>query len=275
MRVFDIHVHFGLGGDEFELLEVPARADFARRVDAYLAELPGGVEGANGALLPPMYYALPGGVEDTRRLNDLVAAVRAAAPGRFPAAFGVVEPHHAEAALAEIDRIAGELGLAGLVFSHRAHGAIADVAITLRCVERAAARGLLPMLHATPFSGNEALWRVWRVAEMFADVPIVALGALSNFDQTEQILANPERAPNLRYDTSGVLGSFGRFERLAERLGPHRLVYGSGAHDRRAAARAGRQFIAILESALPEDVKVQILWGNAAALLKLATRADA
>ena len=57
-------------------------------------------------------------------------------------------------------------------------------------------------------------------------------------------------------------------------LGPQRLVYGSGAHDRRAATRAAGQYAAIRESALPEDVKAQILWGNAAALLKLAAPAD-
>ena len=175
-----------------------------------------------------------------RRLNDLVHAVQQSRKANTPAAFGVVEPHHGDAALPEIDRIADELKMAGLVWRHQNTACSQNVPVMTRFVARAAERGLLPMLHVTPLSGNETLWRVWHLAEQFPQVPMVALGAFSNWDQAGEA-ANPE----LR--TESALRHVGSCKRaritwcVAARLGPDRLVFGSGATARRTPRFALRR----------------------------------
>jgi predicted TIM-barrel fold metal-dependent hydrolase len=266
-RVFDFHVHLGLAADESDLFEVPPRAGFERWLTGWAR--PGADGGRRHVLMPPTFYAWPNGLEDTRRLNDLVFAAQRADRRACPAAFGVVEPHHGEAALDEIDRVANELGMTGLVWRHRGHGVFADVPIMAKFVARAAERALLPVFHVTPRSGNEALWRVWRLAEQFPDVPMVALGALSSWDQVEQIVSNPGRAPNLRYETSEMSEGPRVLDRLVVALGAERLLYGSGVHNLRDAEVYASAHAAIAGSDLPPRTKERILWRNASELLRL------
>jgi predicted TIM-barrel fold metal-dependent hydrolase len=253
MQVFDFHHHLALSEDECDLFEVPERPDFDRWLSVRTERPAPGDR--RRVVMPPTYYAMPGGLEDTRRLNDLVFAAQMTDRAGCPAAFAVVEPHHGEAALEEIDRVANELGMTGLVWRHRAHGVFADVPIMARFVERAAERALLPVFHVTPRSGNEALWRVWHLAEQFPDVPMVALGALSGWDQVEQIVAGPQRAPNLRYELSELAEGPRVLERLLSALGPDRLLYGSGAHNRRDAEAYADAHTLIEQGDLPLESK--------------------
>lgn len=270
MNVFDIHRHFAFGPEpsgELGLLRVPQRSDFAGWVKSS-PDVPLAAD-SRVALQPPAYYVLTQGLEDTRRLNDLTRAVADALGARAPVVLGTVEPHHGEEALAEIDRMARELRFAGIAWRHRAHGTFVDGPIMSKYVARAADRGLVPLLHGMPRSGNEALWRVWRLAEQFPSVPIVVVGALASWDQTQAILAEPGRAKNVVYDTSGLANGPDALLPLAERLGPERLVFGSGAHcdePLTAAQLAGD----IARSSLPAPLQRAILWDNAARLFSLA-----
>lgn len=261
MRTIDIHCHIGLSHDECDLFTVPPYAGFDRWIAAGSA--PGEVE---AVAMPPTFYALPDGLGDTARLNDLMAAWRVNTH-RCVAAFGVVEPHHGDDALPEIDRIAA-LGLKGIVWRHRAHGVFADVPVMARFAERAATLGLVLALHASRHSGNEAIWRLWYLAEAFPAVTFVALGAFGDFEQQEEILNNAGRAPNLRYDLSD-LRSGHDLKRLVDVLGADRLLYGTGAHDVGAAREAGRHRRLVLATPVPDAAKERILWRNAVELLAL------
>ncbi len=267
MEIIDIHRRIVPDVAEDALFRVPERSNFASWIAA--ARLTTGEQdNTRYVVLPPAFYMLTEGLADTRRLNDLTRAVQDSLGNRAPAAFGIVEPHHGEAALAEIDRIAGELRLTGIVWRHRAHGVYADVPIMTKFVARAAERGLVPMLYASPGSMNESLWRIWNLAAQFPAVPMIVLGALADWEHLQQIMATPDRAANVHYDTSNFFGEPDDLAAVAKRLGSHRLVYGGGGYG--AVPGLDHDFGArIAQSTLADDVKRGILSGNARRLLRL------
>jgi predicted TIM-barrel fold metal-dependent hydrolase len=267
LRLFDVHRHIVPDSGDEEVFRVPERADFKAWIEAWRGGSPQEAEGVACALMPPAFYNLTNGIEDTRRLNDLVHAVCRARGASAAVAIGIVEPLHGEVALAEIDRAASELGMVGLVWRHRAQGIFVDAPIMQRLVERAAERRLVPMLHASPRSGNEALWRIWGLAERFPQVPMIVLGALTTWDDQQTIIGCGDRARNVHYDTAGFFGEPRQLGTLAERLGPHRLVFGSGAHCTAEDDVAGRAQ-EIAESDLPDALKRAILVENARTLLR-------
>jgi predicted TIM-barrel fold metal-dependent hydrolase len=265
MISLDVHRHVGLGVTEYDLFDVPAAGETAGWVSQWAASE--GREGDAAILSPPPYYKLTNGLDDTRRLNDMMAALVAEGGDSAVAACGTVEPHHGDAALPEIDRMARELGLKGIVWRHRAQGIYADHPVMYRFVARALDQGLVPMVHST-LSTNETLWRYKKMADKFAGHPIIVLGALYEWDQKLEILAEPEAAPNLIYDTAQVTAP-SIIEEMVEILGEHRIVFGSGFEYRpggQALADAPR---AILQATLSDEARRKVLAGNAAALFGL------
>lgn len=254
----DLHQHLGLGRGEFDLIEIPDEDAFAGWLDHAAATMPRLPHGCARALLPPIYFQSAGGAEDVRRLNDLMLAAAARPELSAVAAFGVVEPHHGEAAFAELDRIA-RLGLDGVVFSPRAQGVFANTPELVALVKHAATRGLLTLVHATPRSGNETLWRIRDLAEQCAPAPIVALGALGDWETVLAVTAG-ESPRNLHYDTAGI--AVAAVAGLVKRLTTERLLYGSGAHDAARAALVGP-----LQQHLAEELGPAILRDNALRLL--------
>jgi predicted TIM-barrel fold metal-dependent hydrolase len=257
----DVHRHVGLGETEFDLFTVPAASERA----GWVASLDAG-EGA-AILSPPAYYKLTNGLEDTRRLNDLMAEIAAQGAGNAVAACGTVEPHHGDIALEEIDRMARELKLKGIVWRHRAQGIYSDHPIMIRFVARALDQGLVPMVHAT-LATNEVMWRYRRLADKFAPHPIIVLGALYEWDQKLEILAEPEAAINLIYDTAQVTAP-SIIQEMVETLGDHRLVFGSGFEYRPSPAAAAGTTKAILEANLSDEAQQKVLRDNAIALFGL------
>jgi predicted TIM-barrel fold metal-dependent hydrolase len=244
----DVHQHIGLGDDEFDLFDVPAEAAFDAWLNREAATLPALPPGWARVLLPPIYFKSTGGAKDVRRLNDLMAAAAARPEFRAMAAFGVVEPQQGEASFEELDRMA-RIGLAGPAFSPRAQGVFADTPELVALVRRATAQGLLSALHATPASGNEALWRIWNLAAQCAPVPILALGALAGWENVQAILAGGGPG-NLYYDTARLAGGVA-LGGLATKLGSNRLLYGGGGS----------------AEAIPEALRDGILRDNALRLL--------
>jgi predicted TIM-barrel fold metal-dependent hydrolase len=259
----DIHRHLLLGDDPGDLALVPARADFESWIDARL-----GAESSEtrDVVLPPSIYAMPEGLADTRRLNDLVAA--AAARIGAIAAFATVEPQQGDTSLEEIDRIAKDLKMVGLAWRHRLQGVYADVPVMHRFVARAAEHGLTLMLHAGG-GENEALFRVWALAEAFPQSRFIVVGALSDYDQRRQIIASPSRAPNIAYEMSRM--SFhADFRPLTETLGIERLLYGSGRPlGPSAAAELADVGLCLDGAKLTDEQRDLVMRGNAARLLGL------
>jgi hypothetical protein len=268
-RAIDVHGHLGPGDDENALFTVPGYDEFEAWLAGYA--LP---PGAPGILTAPAFYAYPGGLADSRRLNDLLAAVVRAQPGHFLGFCGTVEPHFGNAGFEEVDRLATLPGCVGVVWRPKAHGAFADATTLVNLVRRAASHGLVPMVHASPRSANEALWRVWNLAEACPGVRIVALGALEGWDQGEQVLANAGRAPHLLYDTTGVAHGNAGLRRFVAALGAGRLLFGTGALTPRDAEETAVAHEAIAGGGLSGDDVERVLWRNAAGLFRLPVEAS-
>lgn len=260
---FDVHRHFALSTGVYDLFQVPEREQFHAWEGLQTTPKTPGV------LMPPPYYALPAGIDDTRRLNDLAAHLQSNGSGRLKA-FGVVEAHHGDAALEEVERIGSELPLAGIAFAHRAQGVFADMPVMSRILRRAGALGLVCAVHASPLSGNESLWRIWRLVESAPETKVIALGALSDWDHLEQVLANARRAPNLFYDTSELTETAGSLARLVDAVGVDRILFGTGAHRQRDAETATSAEEFGREAALPDAAVDAILWDNASNMFGVA-----
>ena len=71
--------------------------------------------------------------------------------------------------------------------------------------------------------------------------------------------------PNVLIDTSGGVSVAGLVEYAVDRLGPERLLYGSDVKGRDFSCQTGR----VLGAQVSAKVKDQILWRNAARVLKL------
>jgi predicted TIM-barrel fold metal-dependent hydrolase len=267
--VFDVHHHVGrafdaLGGElatdteetaEFAQIEL---ADRLRIMDE---------SGVHQALVIPGHgYLRPDGIAATRRVNDEIAAYRDATPDRFPAACGIVEPRDGEAAFAEIERAARELGLVALSFHTRFQGVSLDSRWVLRYLERMGEAALVPLVHAMDDTPEESLWKLAVVARHVPDLTIVALDPFSGFEATRQCFHVAEIASNVVFDTS-LSYNFDFIEDFAKQFGADRVVFGTDLYSYPVGRRISHLLPQIVESSLPADDKAKILGGNARRIL--------
>jgi len=269
--VFDVHHHVGrafdaLGGglaagdedaDAFARTELEARL---RIMDE------GGVRQA--LVIPGHGYLRPNGLADTRRANDEIAAYRDRTPDRFRAACGIVEPRDGGAALPEIDRVAGELGLVAISFHTRFQGVSMDSRWVLRYLERMGEVGLLPIIHAMDDTPEESLWKLASIARRFPDLTILALDAFGSYEATRQCFHVAEVAPNVVFDTS-LSYNFDFIEEFAVAFGADRVVFGTDLYSHPVGRRISHLLPQIVASGLPNDDKATILGGNARRLLRV------
>ena len=202
-------------------------------------------------------------------MNDDIAAYRDARPDRFPAAIGVVEPQHGRASLAEIDRVAGELALAGISFHARFQGVSMDHPWILRYVERMGERGLVPVLHALTESVDEALWKVAAVARAFPDLPMLVLDAFGSFEGTKECDHVAESCPNLLFDTS-LAYTFDLIEGFVRRHGAERVLFGTDLYSPPVGRRISHLLGQIRDASLPPRDEAAILGANARRLFGVA-----
>ncbi len=172
------------------------------------------------------------------------------------------EPLYGAESLAELDRSANELGLAGISFHTRFQGASMDNPWILRYVERMASLGLRPILHAMTESSDEAIWKTASIARAFPDVPMLVLDSFSTFEGTKEVSDLAATHPNLLFDTS-LSYNFDFIEVFANRFGAHRVVFGTDLYSPPLGRRISHLVPQIIESGLSEEDKVAILGGNA------------
>jgi predicted TIM-barrel fold metal-dependent hydrolase len=268
--VFDVHHHVGrafdaLGGDidpiaveDFTTVEL---ADRLRIMDD------GGVRQA--LVIPGHGYLRPNGIADTRRVNDEIAAYRDTTPDRFPVACGIVEPRDGPHALAEIDRVHGELGLVALSFHTRFQGVSIDSQWILRYLERMGELGLVPIIHAMDETPEEALWKLAAVARRLPDLTVLALDAFGSYEATRQCFHVADVAPNVVFDTS-LSYNFDFIEDFAREFGTERVVFGTDLYSYPVGKRISHLLPQIVASSLTDDEKAAILGGNARQLLHVS-----
>jgi predicted TIM-barrel fold metal-dependent hydrolase len=219
-------------------------------------------EGDVHMLTPPLYYTLCNGIADNRRIND--AMLRSASRNRA-LAFGVAEPKFGEAAYEEIRRI-GVSGSAGLVWSPRAQGIFADDHSLADLCRHVAGCHMISLIHAAPYSINEALWRIWNLARRCKDFPLIIVGAFQSWEAI-QIASDGKGGPeNIFYEISGLSESHD-LNSLVNAVGSGRLLFGSGGPRFQLGQRA-----LVKASAVSSSDKEAILANNARALLAHSLR---
>ena len=219
--------------------------------------------GVTRACLFSLYGSTPRepSVDECRQANDYALAMRDASDAFF-LPFCYVSPAEPEAAVAEIDRCVAGAGMVG---------------IKLWVARRANDPGLDPILARAVELGVPVLQHAWRKTtgnlpgESFpADVAVLA----RRHPRAHIIMAhlngcNPRGIEDVRacdnvlVDTAGGDPETGIVELAVERLGAHRVVFGSDAPIR----HFGVSMAKVLGAALPAADKRRILWDNLRALL--------
>ena len=220
---------------------------------------------AASVLMVPALYERPNGVADTRRVNNCVAWYRDSAPERFPVALGTVDPFHGrDAGIEEINRMATELHLDGVVWDHFRQGASIEEPRMVAFVTELGRLGLPAFIHTHAVDKRESPARVASLARRVPGTIVVALGALSSLQHAFELRRVAAEAPNLLFDTTVTL-PIGPIDRYVESLGSERLLFGTDMYlNQLWSGRRAPVLDDILESdQLSDDDRDNILWRNA------------
>jgi predicted TIM-barrel fold metal-dependent hydrolase len=272
-EIIDVHHHVGDPSAVFGALPLAGQPpgpgdaegdEVAKRLEVMNE---GGVDQA--IVIPGHGYYRPEGLKDTRRINDGIAAYRNANPTRFPAALGVVEPAYGPHSLGEIDRVADELGLAGISFHVRFQGVSLDSQWIHAYIERMVEKGLTPVLHAVHETSENPLWKVASIGRAFADAAILVLDAFGTHEGTKECFFTAELSPNLVFDTS-LAHSWGLIEHFARSCGPERVAFGTDLYSWPLGRKISPIASEVAASTLDDEAKRLILRGNARRLFGIS-----
>jgi predicted TIM-barrel fold metal-dependent hydrolase len=237
--------------------------EVARRLEVMAA---GGVDQA--IVIPGHGYYRPRGLPDTMAINDGIAAYRDRHPSQFPVAVGVVEPTYGSHSLPEIDRVAEELGLAGISFHVRFQGVSLDNQWVRAYVDRMVEVGLTPVLHAVHETSENPLWKVAAIGRAHPGTEMLVLDAFGSHEGTKECFFAAEVAPNLVFDTSLAHG-WGLIEHFARTFGPERVAFGTDLYSWPLGRQISPLAAEIATSTLEDSAKQLILAGNARRLFRM------
>lgn len=200
-------------------------------------------------------------MEECRQANDYALKMRDIAPNVF-LPFCYVNPMYPQESAAEIDRCVGKDRMCGvkLWVARRATDPGLDP-----IMERAVALDVPVLQHAWDKTtgnlvGESFPWDVADLARRHPKAKIIM--AHMNGCGLKGIAAVAD-CPNIVMDTSGGDPESGIVEAAVRTIGAKRVVFGSDAPIRHFAVQMGKT----LGTDLPDDVKRDILWNNAAGLL--------
>lgn len=210
------------------------------------------------------------GIENTKKLNDLVAAYVAKHSDRFPVGVGTVEPTHGEASLRELERIARELKLRGVVWHHRNCGVAIDDAFMRPIIRKMSELKLIPFVHVSQ-PGEESIWKLEILAEDFPNVTFLALNGLSNYENFGQAFCIAKRTKNILFDTAPSIGLLREkgVESFVKLFGADRLFFGSDLYAMVPSYRHNVTLDIVKHSDITAEEKAKILFGNTRNLFRL------
>ncbi len=254
--IVDVHVHLGAS----------AALDVAGGVDDLLRKMD--FNGIACAILSPIPgQEDPDGVASIRRVNDAIAAARDAHPDRFPRILAAAEPRHGAAGLAEVDRVMGDLGFAGLGFHNDFQGLPADHPNMFAIMDRLSAHaGAIVQAHTAIHSWLEAPFQVGKLARAFPEITFVNAHALMDRIQMSYTLDQAPQIPNMYFDTCVSIKQGFPIEAVVAALGDDRFMFGSDIPYFRDRCF---DLDLIVQADIPEESKQKILGGNARRLFAL------
>jgi predicted TIM-barrel fold metal-dependent hydrolase len=266
-EIFDTHHHVGKlnvadsTGRGFDIAK--DQAERTALMDAF------GIRQA--AVMPSLQYERPNGARDTAAINDLVAMYRDSCRDRFPVAIGTVEPLHGiDAGITEINRMASQLRMAGVVWHHRFQGTwITDPRMVPFLAEMERLR-LLAFIHVFAESTLESLWGLEQLAEQFPRVTFIAVDAFSGLTRIRELKGLAARCPNVILETAAAfpMGSF--IEEFVHLFGSERILFGSDVYSGSATDHQPHVLTMVLKAKISEEDRRNILWNNAQRLYGLA-----
>ncbi len=265
---FDVHQHLEASEDIFS--DFAAAATLIRRDYAIRTEIMDENGIGQSVMMVSTQYNKARGIENTKKLNDLVATYVEKHSDRFPVGIGTVEPTHGEVSLKELERMARDLKFRGVVWHHAHAGVSIDDPLMRPLLKQMAALDLIPFIHVYR-KPLESLWMLEALAGEFPALTFVGLAGFAGVDDRAQALHVLKRTTNILFDTGPV---FWRgepaVESFVESFGSDRLLFGSDLYAMRPSYRRASTTLDIVRNSriIPED-KAKILYGNTRKLLKV------
>jgi len=216
-KVIDVHAHVGISST---LQVAGGPEDVLRLMDA---------NGIDQSIISPIPgYVTPRGVEDSIEQNNMIAEAVRRWPDRFPRGLGVVEPRHGKAALPEVDRVLGGLGLAGIMFHNDFNGVTVDDPRMFAIVERAAAYGnIVVMVHTAQQSMLESPFQLIKLAQAFPEVTFLDAHPMMLTAQLSASALVAKLCPNVYFDTCLTYHHQWPIEQAVKEIGADRIMFGS------------------------------------------------
>lgn len=217
------------------------------------------------AVMPGLQYERPHGIVNTREVNNAIAAYRDAAPDRFPLAMGTVEPLHGSAVCREeVERIATELRLDGIVWHTRYQGVALSDRRMHELVDMATAHGLPCLLHLFSESLLEAPWMLGELAAAHPDATLVVLDGFSSATQAQYVMDLAQRYPQLVFDTAIVFPLLRVLDRFVATHGSERLLFGTDSYSEGGTYNYPAPLQELLNSSVLTDEDLEnVFWRNA------------
>lgn len=252
-RILDVHVHIG---EDLYRRYTPEMA--LERMDR------NGIEQAVVSPLPT--YPTPEGTKSSRKQNDLIAEALRKYPDRFVRGLGVVNPRHGKAAVPEVDRIFGELGLHGLLFSNDKTGLTMDNPVMCEFLEHAGQyENPVVFAYTSQYSVLQAPFMLEKMARQFPGIKFINGSALKDSTHANCSRYMSSILDNIYIDIADMNQLLGVLRSAIDEAGAGKILFGSNIPFCDICPE-----ITNMESVgLTGEEKRQIYYDNAAALFQL------
>ena len=214
-RIVDAHAHIGR----------TVNSDVGQDIDTWTATM--AKAGIDRSILSVAAGGLQaGGLADTRRANDVIAAAVASSPDIFPIGLASVEVRHGAAGWEEVER-AFDIGLSGLAFHATFEGFSVDSPAFRSVLEAVGERRALVLVHSTP-DAKASPAAIAAVAAEFPHLEFVLGHPVFTEGQRIEAVAALEARPNLNLDIA-YQDDPATTEFFVREIGADRVLFGSDA----------------------------------------------
>lgn len=269
-KPFDMHQHVAAPITEGWEESGSVSALIAKDYEARVRSMDLNKIGQSVIMAGTLRYRKAEGIQNTRKLNDMIAEYVAKHSDRFPVGIGTVEPSHGDASLKELDRMAQELKLRGVVWHNAFSGVAIDDPFMRVLVKHMAPLGLIPFVHVAR-KPLESMWMLADLADDIPDVTFVALAGLATIDDHGEAIHVAKAHKNILFDTGPVIWMREPgLEKLVKRMGADRILFGSDLYALTPSYRRATTTMDIIQNAeISAEERAKIFSGNATKLFGL------